>query len=84
MDILNDCWSPALTVEKLLYSIQSLLSAPESDDPINFMAALQLKMSKTIFEAKVKEYILMKGTNDEAENILNINFCTSKNAAQEE
>ena len=38
-------------------------------------------MSKTIFEAKVKEYILMKGTNDEAENILNINFCTSKNAA---
>jgi ubiquitin-protein ligase len=32
-----------------------LLSAPEADDPINFIAAEQFKMSKTIFEAKVKE-----------------------------
>ena len=41
-------------------------------------------MSKTIFEAKVKEYILMKGTYDEADNILNQNFSTAKNAAYEE
>jgi hypothetical protein len=31
------------------------LSDPEPNDPINFIAAEQLKMSKTIFEAKVKE-----------------------------
>ncbi len=67
-----------------MISIQSLLSAPESDDPINFIAAEQLKMSKKIFKAKVKEYILMKGTYDEADNILNQNFSTAKNAAYEE
>ncbi len=55
MDILNDWWSPALTVGSTLISVQSLLSAPEADDPINFIAAEQFKMSKTIFEAKVKE-----------------------------
>ena len=65
-------------------SIQSLLSTPESDDPINFIAAEQLKMSKKIFKAKVKEYILMKGTYDEADNIMNKNFSTAKNAAYEE
>ena len=55
MDILSNEWTPALTVGSTLMSIQSLLSAPDADNPINFIAAVQLKMNKTIFEAKVKE-----------------------------
>jgi ubiquitin-protein ligase len=58
MDILNP-FTPALTARTLLISIQSLLSDPEPNDPINFIAAEQLKMSKTIFEAKVKEKLQM-------------------------
>jgi ubiquitin-conjugating enzyme E2 D/E len=55
MDILSKEWSPALTVEKVLHSTQSLLSGPEADNPINFIAAEQFKLSKPNFEAKVKE-----------------------------
>ena len=57
MDILSNEWTPALTVGSTLMSIQSLLSAPDADNPINFIAAVQLKMNKTIFEAKVKEQL---------------------------
>ncbi len=55
MDILNDEWMASMSVRSILISIQSLLSAPDADNPINFIAAEQLKMNKTIFEAKVKE-----------------------------
>ena len=78
MDILSEEWSPALTVEKLLHSTQSLLSGPEADNPINFIAAEQFKLNKPIFEAKVKEQILKKRTYDEANNILNQDFSTAK------
>eukprot|EP00750_Incisomonas_marina_P012524 INCI16932.2.p1 GENE.INCI16932.2~~INCI16932.2.p1 ORF type:complete len:191 (-),score=31.15 INCI16932.2:449-1021(-) len=34
VDILKDQWSPALTVAKVLVSLQALLSAPNPDDPL--------------------------------------------------
>jgi len=55
MDILSDEWTPALNVRSTLISVQSLLSAPEPDNPINFIAAEESKLDKTNFEAKVKE-----------------------------
>lgn len=35
LDILKDNWSPALTIVKVLLSISSLLSEPNSDDPLD-------------------------------------------------
>ncbi|VVB11604.1 unnamed protein product [Arabis nemorensis] len=34
LDILNDKWTPSLTVEKVLLSITSLLADPNPDDPL--------------------------------------------------
>ncbi|XP_033236654.1 ubiquitin-conjugating enzyme E2 D2B-like [Drosophila pseudoobscura] len=39
VDILRSTWSPALTVEKILLSIRSLLSDPNPDSPLNCDAA---------------------------------------------
>ncbi len=34
LDLLKKQWAPALTIQKLLLSIMSLLAAPNSDDPL--------------------------------------------------
>lgn len=34
LDILKDCWSPALTINKILLSICSLLADPNPNDPL--------------------------------------------------
>jgi ubiquitin-conjugating enzyme E2 D/E len=34
LDILKDNWSPALTIDKVLLSISSLLAEPNPDDPL--------------------------------------------------
>ena len=39
LDVLNQSWSPALTVCKLLLSISSLLNDPTPSDPLNVRAA---------------------------------------------
>ena len=41
-------FSPALTIDKVLISISSLLSEPNPDDPINYEAASLFK--KNIYE----------------------------------
>jgi ubiquitin-protein ligase len=38
LDILGDQWHPALSVEKVLLSIQSLLDDPNPDEYVNFLA----------------------------------------------
>lgn len=35
LDILKKNWSPALQIKSVLLSIQSLLSEPNPDDPLN-------------------------------------------------
>lgn len=35
LDILKDKWSPALQIRTVLISIQALLSAPNTDDPLD-------------------------------------------------
>eukprot|EP01084_Bolivina_argentea_P099340 178572_1 len=46
LDILNDNWSPALTISKVLLSICSLLSDPNPDDPLRCDIAKLYKMDR--------------------------------------
>jgi ubiquitin-conjugating enzyme E2 N len=43
LDILKTNWSPALQIRAVLLSIQSLLSSPNPDDPLNNEAAKHWK-----------------------------------------
>ena len=38
--------------------MQALLSAPDLEEPVNFVAAEQLRINKDIFEAQAKEWAL--------------------------
>ncbi len=46
LDILKKNWSPALQIKSVLLSIQSLLSEPNPDDPLNNEAANEWKTNK--------------------------------------
>ena len=50
LDILKDKWSPALTINKVLLSISSLLSDPNPDDPLEPAIANEYKADKKKFE----------------------------------
>ncbi|KAI6120826.1 ubiquitin-conjugating enzyme e2-24 kDa [Pisolithus croceorrhizus] len=50
VDILRDQWHPALTVEKVLLSVQSLLSSPEASDSLDTEALHHFIADKCSFE----------------------------------
>lgn len=56
LDILKKNWSPALQIKSVLLSIQSLLSEPNPDDPLNNEAAEKWKTNKTAAEAQAREW----------------------------
>ena len=56
LDILQDQWSPALTLGKILLSICSLLGEPNADDPLNLEIAKLYKSNKYEYYKKVREY----------------------------
>ena len=56
MDILKDQWTPTLTVSKVLLSIQSLLLAPNPDDPLVPEIAALFKENRPQFENNAKEW----------------------------
>eukprot|EP01084_Bolivina_argentea_P268836 456741_1 len=49
LDILKNQWSPVLTIQKVLLSIQLLMSKPESNDPIDAVVAVQYKKGLKLF-----------------------------------
>jgi ubiquitin-protein ligase len=58
LDILNRQWSPSMSIEKLLLSINSLLVAPNADDPLNSTAAVAYKSSDSdLYKNTVIKYI---------------------------
>ena len=63
LDILKDQWSPALTIQKVLLSISSLLTEPNPDDPLNIEAGDMLKKDKELFERTAKEWTLSFASN---------------------
>ena len=58
LDILNKSWSPALTIQKVLLSISSLLTDPNPDDPLNTEIANLYKKNRDEFNKKVRNYTL--------------------------
>ena len=56
IDILRDQWSPAITLEKLLLSIISLLTDPNPDDPLVPEIANLYKSNKFEYYKKAHEY----------------------------
>jgi len=58
LDILKDKWSPALQIRTVLISIQSLMSAPNLDDPLDEAIAEHWRTNEDEAIAKAKEWTL--------------------------
>merc|ERR1711998_623602 len=56
IDILQNKWSPALTISKVLLSICSLLTDPNPDDPLDPEVARVYKENRTKYDATAKEW----------------------------
>src|SRR5690606_8980566 len=63
LDILKDNWSPALTVEKVLFSISSLLANPNPDDPLVRDIAKLLKENKLEHDRRARQHTLTFALN---------------------
>ena len=56
MDILKDQWSPALTINKVLLSICSLMNDPNPDDPLRPEIAEIYKRDRKTYNINAKLY----------------------------
>ena len=54
MDILKGQWSPALTIDKILLSIQALLQDPNPDDPLTAEIAVIYKEKRDLYNETAK------------------------------
>ena len=63
LDILDKQWSPALTINKVLLSISSLLSDPNADDPLDVRAAQLYNENREEFNKIARKYTLENADN---------------------
>ena len=56
LDVLKDQWSPALTIDKILLSICSLLEDPNPDDPLVTDIADQYKNNRVAYDMTAREW----------------------------
>eukprot|EP00658_Telonema_sp_P-2_P052468 TRINITY_DN40691_c0_g1_i1.p2 TRINITY_DN40691_c0_g1~~TRINITY_DN40691_c0_g1_i1.p2 ORF type:complete len:102 (-),score=19.53 TRINITY_DN40691_c0_g1_i1:83-388(-) len=58
LSILCDSWSPAITIQRVVQSICSLLSDPEPDEPLMPDIALLYKRNHAKFNANAAEWTM--------------------------
>jgi ubiquitin-conjugating enzyme E2 D/E len=63
LDILKDQWSPSLTIESVLLSIQSLLDEPNPDDPLVPDIAHLFKNDRLKHDMNAKQYTIENSLN---------------------
>ena len=56
LDILKHQWSPALSIQKVILSVSSLMSEPNPDDPLHGDAAHLWKTDNPAYVAKAKDW----------------------------
>ncbi|KAG8187291.1 hypothetical protein JTE90_019180 [Oedothorax gibbosus] len=59
LDILGPEWSPAMTISGLLLSISSLLSDPNTDDALDWEAAVMYATERQKYDDKVRRWTRM-------------------------
>jgi len=58
LDLLKTAWSPAYTISNTLAAVQTLLTSPEPDSPLNVDAAMLLKSGDMVgYESLVRYYV---------------------------
>ena len=57
LDILKKEWSPALTISKVLLSICSLLSDPNSEDPLVPEIARVYKSNRKLYKKNARDWV---------------------------
>ena len=67
LDILKHNWSPSLTLEKVLYSISSLLNDPNPDDPLRADLAREYKSDRESYDKNAKKYTTQYAASDQEE-----------------
>ncbi len=72
LDLLKSAWSPALTINKLLISIASLLSDPNPNDPLDTEASKFFTENKNEFNKKAIEYTKKYAIKDEFRDYMKI------------
>ncbi|KAI5993076.1 ubiquitin conjugating enzyme 1 [Pisolithus orientalis] len=65
LDILQDHWSPTLTIRTALISVQSLLSSPESSDSLDTAASQHYVRNKDSFDKTARDWTLTYATGQQ-------------------
>ncbi|MEM2083622.1 MAG: ubiquitin-conjugating enzyme family protein [Nitrososphaerota archaeon] len=64
--LLKADWSPSIHLFSIIETLRNLLNEPNPDDPLNSIAAMELKYNPDIFKAHVKQYILAFAKEEQA------------------
>jgi ubiquitin-protein ligase len=65
LDILKENWSPALTIQKVLLSIVSLLNEPNPDDPLVPEIANNYKNNRAEYDMIARQWTIQYASGDE-------------------
>lgn len=69
LSILKDGWSPALTIQKVLLSVCSLMSDQNPDDPLNRFASQLYTHSRPLFTARAMSWTARYAQSGTAEAV---------------
>jgi ubiquitin-protein ligase/Mg-chelatase subunit ChlD len=76
LDILKDQWSPALTTQKVLLSIDSLLGCPNADDPLDAFKAQLYRTDRAKYMAEATAFAGRCGLQSMEEAVATYNLGT--------